>query len=201
MPPRRKRTAGSAEGSRPSKQPKLEAELVEDSDDDESMESILARIREQEENEALARQHKAGVVPGPSSSMLEVGDSGERDNPVAVYEGEGEDETYDEDAAIRWAMEESMKAEASVQASRRESLRLLSQSRQEANTPDASSSQPIAAASTYHSTESDVPPDVQLAPHSTLFTDGGVCSACSKTIEAPHNLVSLLFLLSLRVRV
>ncbi|KZV61607.1 hypothetical protein PENSPDRAFT_643229 [Peniophora sp. CONT] len=188
MAPRRKRAAGSAQGGRPSKQPKLAAELSDDSDEEESMETILAQIREQEESEALARQlagpSGSTMDAEPSSPTPEAGGSGGQDGPMHV----DEDEDYDEDAAMRWAMEESMKAEASAQASRRESMRRLSQPKRKVDSSENGSSQPTVAASTYHSTESDVPPDVQLTPHISLFTEDGVCSACSKTIEAPHDL-------------
>ena len=56
MPPRRKRAAESAQSSRPSKQPKVVAGSDSESEDEETMESILARIQEQEESEAFARQ-------------------------------------------------------------------------------------------------------------------------------------------------
>ena len=99
---------------------------------------------------------------------------------------------------MRWAMEESMKAEASAQASRRESLRLASHPKQQVDRLQADELQMPKVVSTYHSSENDIPPDVQLAPHVSLFTEAGICSTCSKAMEAAHDLVISIDSLKLR---
>ncbi|VDC05755.1 unnamed protein product [Peniophora sp. CBMAI 1063] len=185
----RKRAAGSVSDSRPSKQSKLAASSDDAFDDEESMDSILARIQEQEESEALVRQLASSDDPaggaGPSSTAPEASGSGGHNDPVLV---DDENEDYDEDAAVRWAMEESMKAEASAQASRRESLHLIAQRKEKNISTETNRLQPPIVTSTYHTVESDIPPDVQLAPHVSLFTEDGACSSCSRTMKASHDL-------------
>lgn len=142
---------------------------------EEDLSSILARIKEQEDSEAFARQLESewNNEPSTSANGSEVVNRVERD--VIVIADDDDHEEDDEEMARRlaqeWDEQDSRFSPFHFTSSvlntekRRTSIDSLS-------TPDM-----------------NIPPDMKLREHRPLFTQERICPKCNKMVVSPRGLV------------
>lgn len=153
-------------------------------DDEDSLESILAQIKAQEESEALAKQlHDEWNAPGPSSSRASKGRRaarvarGHNDAAVDVIEISDDDDKPEDDEAMAHRLAREWESDG---------IAVLE--------PSASTSQSVPRATrTQNSiTSSDVPYISKLEQHRDLFTGEKTCS-CGAKLASPRGHVRSLF--------
>jgi len=148
---------------------RLEPYAVENTGDDD-LEVILARIKEQEESEALARrlQDEWNNVDDASTN------ASAQTSSAAIVKGSDMDE--DEALAIQLSLEELKKNDYA--GSVRQDSSRTSQHKNTAQTRQF-----------HESSDDDNPPDVSLMSHRSLFTDDRPCANCGHLIPSPRGFV------------
>ncbi|KAA1471451.1 hypothetical protein DENSPDRAFT_837440 [Dentipellis sp. KUC8613] len=174
MASRKRKISGSSDDQRQAKQPRHE--------EDDDLEAILARIREQEESEALARKLQDEWNDGPAQAGPSL---------TTAIDVDAQEED-DEALAIRLSLEE---AQASQRASSsRDSAPVASNSTPNGfgrRTPAPSRkrvSNPLRA--TDSAGQFDEPPDASLSQFRDMFIADRPCSKCGEVIKSPRGFVT-----------
>ena len=155
--------------------PDQEYEEITAAEYEEDLDSILARIKQQEESEALARQLDAEWNNSVDVSKVSKGNDWQTD--VIVIPDDGEEENDEEMArrlAREWGGQDSRIIPSQPESS---SSRLV--------TPILTKMRPSSLPGL------DAPPDEKLLEHRDLFTQERSCPKCFKVVESPRGLVCL----------
>ncbi|KAI0323038.1 hypothetical protein OF83DRAFT_1048195 [Amylostereum chailletii] len=187
MPVTRKRAPSKPhEDERVAKQPRTRPIEIYDDDD---MDDIIARIKEQEHGEALVQdqlQSKWDDDGGTASAPTAGSNIVKAQSEVIELDN---DSDYDEDAALRWAMEESTKAETAANAGPSNGAS-SSPSYPEPPSIGMEREKAISTWSALMSADIDDPPDERLAPFRDLFVGSKPCSNCGKSLASPRGFVT-----------
>lgn len=154
--------------------PNQEYEEITAAEYEEDLDSILARIKQQEDSEALARQFEAEW--NDSADVPKVGNGSDWQTDVIVIPDDGEEESAEEMArrlAREWGGQDSRIIPSQPESS---SSRL---------TPIMTKTRPSSFPGL------DTPPDEKLLEYRDLFTQERSCPKCIKTVESPRGLVCL----------
>jgi len=164
--------------------PDQEFEEITAAEYEEDLESILSRIQQHEDSEALARQLESewNDTPSTGGDVAKVIDDNEME--VIVIPDDDREET-DEQMARRLAQE--WEEHDSIN---QPSLPVSSSSSR-LGTP-ASKKRRLSSSSLPPS-GLDIPPDEKLLEYLSLFTQERNCSKCNKKVESPRGLVSRLY--------
>ena len=196
----RKRQLSLSQSNQPlSKRQAKEVIVVDDDADDEPLEAILAKIREQEESEALARQLQSEWMDNgePSSNSGRIGDPkpivvDDEDEPIVIDDEDehmmDSDEALARRLAAEWAAEDRA-AESQASSSRQSSfpsLGVASSSRSSLVIPELEGSGGAA-------------PAVRLRAYEDLFIGTRQCTKCKTNIASPRGYVRVLYHASLYV--
>ncbi|KAJ7654720.1 hypothetical protein B0H17DRAFT_1099703 [Mycena rosella] len=176
-------------------EPKGEAIVVIDSDEDD-LETILARIKESEESEKLARklQNEWASSSGPEvddagSPGVDISDDAALARRLAAeWENEPveEPETVDVDA---WEPAAASGSMIGVKTGRSESRIVENSVTVDVDTWEPSTSGTKPGRSRILSDADDVPPDQQLAEFRSFFIAERSCSKCGKAVKSPRGFV------------
>jgi baculoviral IAP repeat-containing protein 6 len=161
--------------------PDQEFEEITGAEYEEDLTSTLARIKEQEDSEALARQLEAEWNNMPSTSAnvsksSEVVNGVERDI-ILIPDDDEDDEAMARRLAREWDEQDS-RTWPSHSVPSTSSRMDTSGSR-----PSSGSLSPLVL---------DLPPDKKLHEYQSLFTQERGCPKCNKKVESPRGLVSRL---------
>lgn len=165
--------------------PDQEFEEITAAEYEEDLESILSRIQQHEDSEALARQLELewNDTPSTSGDVAEVGNGNEMQ--VIIIPDDDEEET-DEQMARRLAQEWEDHDNIN-----QPSLPASSSSSSRFGTP-ASKKRRLSSSSLFPS-GLNIPPDEKLLEYLPLFTQERNCPKCNKKVESPRGLVSHLY--------
>ncbi|KAH8094716.1 hypothetical protein BXZ70DRAFT_896654 [Cristinia sonorae] len=154
-------------------------EVIELLDDDESMESIMARIQEQERNEVLMRQldKELNGSAGPSGSTSQS----TVDQAVIAFDGE-DDEALARRLAAEWEQEDSIPMD--VDPDSNEPL--------PSNSDGATRDKSLASTSQSSRHETGPRPSAEddLLSHRNLFVHTRRCTNCGADIDSPRGYVT-----------
>jgi len=147
---------------------RLEPHAAENTEDDD-LEVILARIKEQEESEALARR-----LQDEWNNVDDAFNASAQTSSAAFVKDSNMDE--DEALAIQLSLEELKKNEHA--GSVRQDSSRTSQHKNTAQTRQL-----------HEFSDDDSPPDVSLMSHRSLFTGDRPCANCGHLISSPRGFV------------
>lgn len=176
----RKRQHSLSQSGEPSpKRHAKEVIVVRDDSDDESLEVILAKIKEQEQSEALAKQLQAQWASGGEPSS-----SGHTNDPktIIIDDDDTMADNNDEDLArllaAEWAAEDEV-AESQASSSQQLSFQSFGL---------ASSSRSLALMDVNDDSDSGTP-NTRLRAHEDLFIATRQCTKCKTDITSPRGYV------------
>jgi hypothetical protein len=150
-------------------------------DDEDDLAAIVARIKEQEESEALARQLQH-VWNGANASTDAAGPNGTNNDLLTDDNGEddGSDEAMARRLALEWELEDQTIKNASTSSN--------SVYNPPISLPSSASGEQ--SFSTCLLPDDDDPPDVKLLQFRDFFTGTRTCTKCKKPVESPRGEVS-----------
>ena len=159
--------------------------VISDDDGDEPLEVILAKIKEQEQSEALARQLQAQWHDsGPSSSG-----SAAEGEPIVLDDDYEPSVDSDEALARRLAAEWAAEDVPALPQATSSGLPLSSSS-------GSSGSLPSPATTPTENIAADIAPNIKLRAHENLFLATKECTKCKTVINSPRGFVRVLYFLS-----
>jgi baculoviral IAP repeat-containing protein 6 len=162
--------------------PDQELEEITAAEYEEDLNSILLRIQQQEDSEALARQLEAewnGSSSTSASAFMRV-KQGKRNEIDVIVIPENDDEEDDE------AMARRLSREWDEQDRRSQPSQPVSSSSQLDSPVPVETRRPINSLS---APTLDVPPNEKLREYQSLFTQERSCPRCSKNVQSPRGQV------------
>lgn len=180
---RRASPVRDADASPPKRRARQRDVVVVPDSDEEPLDDILAKIKAQEESEALAsRLASASQTYGETSQM------GQRtqDEPMVTDDTVESDEALARRLAAEWAAEE---AELVVPIESQPSVPGSSRRASAAAGPSTSDGGGIAA----NDCATDTVPDVKLRTHEELFVGTRKCTKCNVDVASPRGYVRALY--------
>jgi hypothetical protein len=153
--------------------PDQEFEEITSAEYEDDLSNILARIREQEESEAFAKQLEAEWNDVPSTGTRA---NGIEKDVIVIPDDEEDDEEMARRLAREWDEQDSKNRPSQSTSSSSSKSRLDTPARR----PSTGSLSAI---------ELNVPPDEKLRKHQSLFTVERNCPKCNKKVESPRGMV------------
>lgn len=150
-------------------------------DYEEDLDSILARIKQQEESEALARQLQSSDWNNLPNTSAKTSRAAIIDVDKDVIDISDDDASEAEDDA---AMAQRLAREWEKEDNKRKVVRSI-----EAG-PSTSRTGTLPRPFKRVDLNLETPPDARLLEHQKLFVQSRNCSKCNKQIESPRGLVS-----------
>jgi baculoviral IAP repeat-containing protein 6 len=162
--------------------PDQEYEEITAAEYEEDLDSILIRIKEQDDSEALALQLEAEW--NSTANVPRVGNSNEMDVIVIPDDDEENDEEMARRLAQEWDEQDSRNVNVPSQP--------ISSSSSRSDSPLPVKRRPSSSSFKLSPPGPDTPPDEKLLEYQDLFTQERSCPKCNKTVESPRGQVCVL---------